>query len=331
MCSNGLTVFLHSFTPAYTSTSIHNYLTSPILKLAAIDIGSNAIRLQVTNVIEYQGKTTFKKIEYVRFPLRLGQDVFEITEENPTHRIGPERSRKFLKLMHAFSLLIELYEVDDYMACATSAMREAENGQELVDEAMRKYGVSIEIIDGEREAEIINNALLSFLEEGNTYLHIDVGGGSTELNLYINKKKVTAKSFPIGSVRRLNTRISLDKVWQDMHDWIQTHIKKQKHKVIAIGTGGNINKIFELSGKKIGKTLSLNKVVSIRDFLASHTLEERINKLQLNPDRADVILPASDIYISAMKWAKATKIIVPDVGLKDGVMQMLYDKHLVVM
>lgn len=301
------------------------------MKLAAIDIGSNAIRLQVTSVIEYQGKTTFKKIEYVRFPLRLGQDVFEIPEENPTHRIGPERSRKFLKLMHAFSLLIELFEVDDYMACATSAMREAENGQALVDETMRKYGLNIDIIDGEKEAEIINNALLSFLEEGNTYLHIDVGGGSTELNLYINKKKVAAKSFPIGSVRRLNTRISLDKVWQDMHDWIQHHIKKQKYKVIAIGTGGNINKINELSGKKIGKTLSLKKVISIRDFLASHTLEERINKLQLNPDRADVILPASDIYIAAMKWAKATKIIVPDVGLKDGVMQMLYNKHMVVL
>lgn len=301
------------------------------MKLAAIDIGSNAIRLQVTNVIEYQGKTTFKKLEYVRFPLRLGQDVFEISEENPTHCIGPERAEKFLKLMHAFSLLIELYEVDDYMACATSAMREAENGQDLVNAARKKFGLDIEIIDGEREADIINNALLSFLEEGITYLHIDVGGGSTELNLYVNKKKIAAKSFPIGSVRRLNTRISLDKVWQDMYDWIRKNIKNQKHRVIAIGTGGNINKIYEISGKKLGKAVSLNKIISTRNFLASHTLEERVNKLQLNADRADVILPASDIYIAAMKWAKASKIIVPDVGLKDGIMQMLYDKHLVIM
>lgn len=299
------------------------------MKLAAIDIGSNAIRLQVTNVIEYQGKTTFKKVEYIRFPLRLGQDVFEISEENPTHRIGPERSAKFLKLMHAFSLLIELYEVDDYMAYATSAMREAENGHDLVHTVRKKYGLNIEIIDGDKEAEIINNALLNFLEDQKTYLHIDVGGGSTELNLYVNKEKVIAKSFPIGSVRRLNTRISLDQVWESMNEWIRSNIKKQHGKVTAIGTGGNINKINELSGKKIGKQLSLNKVISIRDFLAAHTLEERINKLQLNPDRADVILPASDIYISAMKWAKATTILVPDVGLKDGVMKMLYEKHLV--
>ncbi len=299
------------------------------MKLAAIDIGSNAIRLQVTNVIEYEGNITFKKLEYVRFPLRLGQDVFEVTEENPTHRIGPERSAKFLDLMHAFSLLIKLYEVDDYMAYATSAMREAENGQQLVTQTKKKYGLNIQIIDGEKEAEIINNALVSYLEPRKTYLHIDVGGGSTELNLYINKEKVIAKSFPIGSVRRLNTRLSLDKVWQDMQAWIRTHLKKQHGKVTAIGTGGNINKVYELSGKKIGKPMALTKVISIRDFLASHTLEERINKLQLNPDRADVILPAADIYISAMRWAKSTKIIVPDVGLKDGVMQMLYDKHLV--
>lgn len=299
------------------------------MKLAAIDIGSNAIRLQVTNVIEYQGKITFKKLEYVRFPLRLGQDVFEINEENPSHRIGSERSAKFIKLMQAFSLLIELYEVDDYMAFATSAMREAVNGAELVQEVKEKYGLHIEIIDGDKEAEIINNALLNFLEEQKTYLHIDVGGGSTELNLYVNKEKVAAKSFPIGSVRRLNTRISLEQVWEDMHKWIRSNLKKQHGKVTAIGTGGNINKLFDLSGKKIGKPLSLNKVINTRDFLASHTLEERINKLQLNADRADVILPASDIYISAMKWARATKIVVPDVGLKDGVMQMLYKKHLV--
>lgn len=299
------------------------------MKLAAIDIGSNAIRLQVTNVIEYQGKITFKKLEYVRFPLRLGQDVFEISEENPSHRIGSERSAKFIKLMQAFSLLIELYEVDDYMAFATSAMREAVNGAALVYEVKEKYGLHIEIIDGDKEAEIINNALLNFLEEQKTYLHIDVGGGSTELNLYVNKEKVAAKSFPIGSVRRLNTRISLEQVWENMHMWIRSNLKKQYGKVTAIGTGGNINKIFDLSGKKIGKPLSLNKVINMRDFLASHSLEERINKLQLNPDRADVVVPASDIYISAMKWAKATNIVVPDVGLKDGVMQMLYKKHLV--
>lgn len=296
-------------------------------KLAAIDIGSNAIRLQVTSVIKYEEKTTFKKLEYLRFPLRLGQDVFEVSEDNPSHRIGPERSAKFLKLMKAFKLLIDLYEVDDYLGCATSAMREAENGAALVEQVRRELGLELQIIDGDAEAEILNNALMSHLEDENTYLHIDVGGGSTELNLYVNKEKIIAHSFPIGSVRRLNTRKSLDEVGNEMKSWIQQHVKKDFGRVTAIGTGGNINKIFDLSGKKTGKMLTLNSVISTRDFLASHTLEERINKLQLNPDRADVIVPASDIYISAMTWAKASKILVPKVGLKDGVMQVLYDKH----
>ncbi len=298
-----------------------------MLKLAAVDIGSNAIRMQITHVIEYEGTVTFKRLEYVRFPLRLGQDVFEVSEENPSHRIGPPRAAKFLKLMHAFKLLIDLYEVDDYLACATSAMREAENGEELVTRAKEEYGIDIRIIDGDTEAEILKNALLSFLSDGR-YLHIDVGGGSTELNVFVNKEKVAAHSFPIGSVRRLNPRASLDRVGEEMHRWIREHVKSNEGKVTAIGTGGNINKIYDLSGKKLGKTIALSKVISVRDFVASHSLEERINKLQLNADRADVIIPAAEIYISVMKWARATQILVPDVGLKDGVMQMLYEKYL---
>ena len=297
-----------------------------MLKLAAIDIGSNAIRMQVTHVIEYEGNITFKRLEYVRFPLRLGQDVFEVSEDNPSHRISPQRSAKFLKLIHAFKLLIDLYEVDDYMACATSAMREAENGEELVALAREKYGIDIQIIDGDTEADILNNALLCFLDNGR-YLHIDVGGGSTELNVFVDKEKVAARSFPMGSVRRLNLRVSLDQVWNEMRQWIREHVKPDQGKVTAIGTGGNINKIYDLSGKKLGKTIALSRVTSVRDYVAQHTLEERINKLQLNPDRADVIVPAADIYITVMKWAKATQILVPDVGLKDGVMQMLYQKH----
>lgn len=298
-----------------------------MIKLAAIDIGSNAIRLQVTSVISYEEKTTFKRLEYVRFPLRLGQDVFEVTEDNPTQRIGPERASKFLKLMKAFKLLIDLYEVDAYLGCATSAMREAENGAELIAQVREEYGLDLQIIDGDAEAEILNNAMVSLLEENKTYLHIDVGGGSTELNLYVNKEKIMAHSFPIGSVRRLNLRKSLDQVWAEMQQWIKTNVKKEYGKVMAIGTGGNINKIFDLAGKKSGKILHITKVISTRDFVASHTLEERINKLQLNPDRADVIVHASDIYITAMQWAKSTMILVPNVGLKDGVMQLLYEKY----
>lgn len=299
-----------------------------MIKLAAIDIGSNAIRLQVTSVISYEEKITFKKLEYVRFPLRLGQDVFEVTEDNPTQRIGPERAAKFLKLMKAFKLLIDLYEVDEYLGCATSAMREAENGAELIEQVRSEHGLELQIIDGDSEAEILNNAMVSFLEENQTYLHIDVGGGSTELNLYVNKEKIMARSFPIGSVRRLNTRKSLDQVSQEIQQWIKTNVKKEYGKVTAIGTGGNINKIFDLAGKKSGKILPINKVISTRNFIAGHTQEERINKLQLNPDRADVIVHASDIYIAAMQWAKSTTILVPNVGLKDGVMQMLYQKHM---
>lgn len=298
------------------------------MKLAAIDIGSNAIRLQVTNVLVYEGKISFKKIEYVRFPLRLGQDVFEKTASHPGRRISPECSEKFLKLMHAFSLLIELYQVDHYMACATSAMREAENGRALVEKVAHDYGLQIEIIDGEREAEIINHALLGYLESDKNYLHVDVGGGSTELNIYLDRKKVAARSFPVGSVRRLNSQDPLDQVWDDMKAWIKKYIGKNKYKVTAIGTGGNINKIYELSGSKAGKPLAINKIIGIRNFLAGHTLEERINKLQLNADRADVILPAADIYIAVMKWSGSTKIVVPHVGLKDGIMQMLYEKQL---
>lgn len=300
-----------------------------MIRLAAIDIGSNAIRLQVSRVISYEEKTTFKRLEYVRFPLRLGQDVFEISEENPGKRISQPLWEKFMKLMNAFRLLLDLYEVDKYLGCATSAMREAENGPELVAQVREQYGLDLQIIDGDKEAEILNYALLSFLEPGKTYLHVDVGGGSTELNLYMDRTKVTARSFPIGSVRRLNTRKSLDEVWEEMHQWIKANVKKEFGKVTAIGTGGNINKIFDLSGKRNTKILPLSKVISTRDFVASHSLEDRINKLQLNPDRADVIVPASDIYITAMQWARASQILVPDVGLKDGIMQMLYEKHVV--
>ena len=297
-----------------------------MLKLAAIDIGSNAIRLQITHVLEYEESTTFKRLEYVRFPLRLGQDVFAVTEENPARCIGPERADKFMKLMHAFKLLIDLYEVDDYLACATSAMREAENGPAIIASVKKKLGLTVEIIDGDREADILNQALFQYLDEGK-YLHIDVGGGSTELNVVINKEKVAARSFPIGSVRRLNPHVSQDKVWKEMKQWIRQYVKPEYGKVTAIGTGGNINKIFDLSGKVPGKTMALSKVVSVRDFVASHTLEERIHKLRLNADRADVLVPASEIYISAMKWAHATQVLVPNVGLKDGIMQMLYQKN----
>ncbi|AYB32845.1 phosphatase [Chryseolinea soli] len=289
------------------------------MKLAAIDIGSNAIRFQVSTVLDSSPTLLFKKLEYVRFPLRLGHDVFT------TGRISDKSIGKFKKLMTAFKLLVDLYEVDDYMFCATSAMRESENGAELVHQVANELGVMIHIIDGNREAELINRAIHSFLTE-KTYLHIDVGGGSTELNLYVKGKKIKTRSFKIGSVRVLERNDS-PVMWEDMEHWVKEHIKKSFGKVTAVGTGGNISKIFELAKMKPGKTISRQKVKDIRDMIEGFSLEERIYKLQMNPDRADVIIPASRIYIQVMEWANASSILVPEVGLKDGIMMYLYEKN----
>ena len=289
------------------------------MKLAVVDIGSNAIRFQVSSVLVGQPQVIFKKLEYVRFPLRLGHDVF--TEG----RISAKSIAKFKKLMLTYKLLIELYEVDDYLICATSAMRESVNGQDLADEVEREIGLSINIIDGNQEAEMIDRAISTYLAS-DTYLHIDVGGGSTELNLYYNGKKIKTRSFKIGSVRILEHHDSPE-IWADMEKWIKEKVKREYGKVTAVGTGGNITKIFELANRKPGKTITAKKVVEIRDMIASHSIEERIYKLQMNPDRADVILPASSIYLKVMEWAHAFKILVPEVGLKDGMMLHLYERN----
>lgn len=289
------------------------------MKLAAVDIGSNAIRFQVSTVLDNDDVVLFKKLEYVRFPLRLGHDVFT------TGRISAESQVKFRKLMKAYKLLLELYEVHDFMFCATSAMREAENGQLLVNEIFEELAIPIHIIDGNREAELINRAIHSYLTD-KTYLHIDVGGGSTELNLYTAGKKVKTRSFKIGSVRVLEHNDS-PLMWQDMEKWIKEHVKKDLGKVTAVGTGGNISKIFELARVRPGKTMSLKRIRDIRTTIERFSMDERIYKLQMNPDRADVIIPATDIYIKVMEWAHASSILVPDVGLKDGMMLLMFEKN----
>lgn len=289
------------------------------MKLAAIDIGSNAIRFQISTVLNNQDEISFKKLEYIRFPLRLGHDVF--TQQ----RISPKSEAKFLKLMKAFSLLIDLYEVKDHMICATSAMRESTNGLEIVEKVKRETNLDIEIIDGEKEAEMINDSLTLFINDEQN-LHIDVGGGSTELNLYQNGLKIASHSFKIGSVRKLENKEEPDS-WLEMKNWVNNHINGKFQHIVAIGTGGNINKIFELAEKKSGYTLSLKKIAQIHDYLMGYSLNERINVLRLNPDRADVIIPASRIYMAVMKWAGAKKMKVPAVGLKDGIIKSLYEKH----
>jgi exopolyphosphatase/guanosine-5'-triphosphate,3'-diphosphate pyrophosphatase len=289
------------------------------LKLAAVDIGSNAIRLQVTNVTYYQEKATFKKVEYVRFPLRLGKDVFL------HQKICDSNKKKFIKLMHAFHLLIDLYEVDDYLVCATSAMREANNGAEIVNEVEKQFGLTINIIDGDREADLINIALRNHIDH-KTYLHIDVGGGSTELNIYKNAQKIASHSFRLGSVRTLDGQVPQE-VWDTMTDFIRTHLNK-KEAITCIGTGGNINKIFELSKPSNKKRfLDMSKIQEVLAHLESFSYEERINILNLNPDRADVIIPAARIYLAAMNAAHSKRMLVPDVGLKDGLVSVLYERN----
>lgn len=289
------------------------------LKLAVIDIGSNAIRFQVSSATEYEGEYIFKKIEYVRFPLRLGHDVFNYNE------IGVESEAKFLKLMHAYKLLIELYDVDDYMICATSAMREAKNAEKIVRKVYDTLGLKIEIIEGEKEAEIISQAIVKHLDDRN-FLHIDVGGGSTELNLYVDRQKVAMQSFKMGSVRRLENTKNTN--WKDIEDWINSKQKYIKGELIAVGTGGNINKIFEFVRVKDVNIISLSEIERTKRLLASYSLTEMKMELKLNDDRADVIIPATEIYMEVMKIAGAKRMLVPDVGLKDGMLKILLEKQL---
>jgi len=289
------------------------------VKLAVIDIGSNAIRFQVSSVTDYQGEFVFKKIEYVRFPLRLGHDVFN------DHEIGAQSEAKFVKLMHAYKLLLELYEVDDCMIYATSAMREAKNAEKIVRKVYDTLGLKIEIIEGEKEAEIISQAIVSHLDDRN-FLHIDVGGGSTELNLYVNRQKVAIHSFKMGSVRKLeNTK---NATWEEIKHWIDSKQKFIKGELIAVGTGGNINKIFEFARVKDGNIITLSEIERTKRLLASYSQTEMKMELKLNDDRADVIIPATEIYSEVMKIAGAKRMIIPDVGLKDGMLKMLLEKQL---
>lgn len=291
------------------------------MRLAAIDIGSNAIRFQVSNILEHnKDKLIFKRLEYVRFPLRLGQDVFT------KGYITDEKKLKLIKLLKTFQLLIELYEVDDYEVCATSALRESTNGTEIVQEVFNEIGMPINVIDGESEANLINVAIKDFLKDGN-FLHIDVGGGSTELNLYINSTKIVSKSFRIGSVRRLE-QFDIPSSWVEAKEWVIDNVRKKYENVTAIGTGGNINKLFDLAKLKAGKPLTLKKIKSIVKQLSIYSYEERQNHLQLNADRADVIIPASEIYTAVMEWSGAINILVPNVGLKDGLLLHIYHKNL---
>jgi len=289
-----------------------------IKKYAAIDIGSNAVRLLISNIIEQDGKPVqFKKNSLVRVPIRLGADVFI------KNKISKGNTKRMLDTMLAFQLLMTSHKVVKYKACATSAMRESENGKEIVDLVKAHAGISIDIIGGEEEAAIIAATDLNkYIDPNKTYLYIDVGGGSTEFTVIDQGKQVASRSFKIGTVRLLNDMVKKE-TWQELQDWITKHAK-EFHKIDVIGSGGNINKIFKISGKKLGKPLTYFYMTSYYDILQGYSYEERITELGLNQDRADVIIPAMRIYLSAMKWSGAKNIYVPKIGLADGIIKSIY-------
>lgn len=289
-----------------------------IKKFAAIDIGSNAMRLLITNIVEQDDKETqFNKSSLVRVPIRLGQDAFTVGE------ISEDNISRMVDAMKAFKLLMKVHKVEKYLACATSAMREAYNGKEVVEIIKNKADIKIEIIDGKKEAAIIASTdLHHLLKTEQTYLYVDVGGGSTEFSLFSNGKIVASKSFKAGTVRLLNEVVS-EIVWQEIEKWIKTNTEGFDN-ISLIGSGGNINKIFKMSGKHEDKPLSYIYMNSQYTYLNSMSYEQRIAELGLNPDRADVIIPALRVYLNAMKWSGARNIYVPKIGLSDGIVKALY-------
>ena len=292
-----------------------------IKKYAAIDIGSNAIRLLISSVTTMDGKNPrFKKTSLVRVPIRLGADVFV------KNKISKKNTARLIDAMHSYSLLMKTHGIEHYRACATSAMRNAKNGVDVVKEIKEKTGITIEIIDGKDEAAIISMTDLTELTSGpRAFLYVDVGGGSTEFTVFYEGERQASKSFKLGTVRLINNLVTQD-LWDEVKNWIKINTEEYD-KISLIGSGGNINNIFKNSGKAVGKPLSYMYLVSYYQLLKSFTYEERIWELNLNHDRADVIVPATKIFLSAMKWSKAQKIYVPKIGLADGIIKSLYSKY----
>jgi len=292
-----------------------------VKKLAAIDIGSNAIRILISNVFEVEGsQPIFMKSEMVRVPIRLGEDSFTVGE------ISPKNIKRIIKAMKAFKLIMKINGVKHYMACATSALRESNNSEEILKKVKKKTGIKIEVIDGKREAQIISNTtIIDSIGQNKNYLYVDVGGGSTEFSVLQNGKRITSKSFKVGTVRMLNDTVN-DKVWLEIEKWIVTNTKKTS-KINLLGTGGNINKLFKLSNTKEGKPLMFITLNTFYQEFKKISYEERILKYNLNLDRADVILPALEIFLKALKWSGASKVYVPKIGLSDGMVRVMYKKY----
>jgi exopolyphosphatase / guanosine-5'-triphosphate,3'-diphosphate pyrophosphatase len=284
---------------------------------AAIDIGSNAVRVLISNVIQTKEGVHFQKNALVRAPIRLGEDSFTLGE------ISNKSLKRMIKAMKAFKLLMKVHGVSHYQAYATSALREANNSRDVVKQVKKKSGIKIEIIDGRKEAEIISNSKIAdFLNTQKTFLFVDVGGGSSEFTFINEGKRICSKSFKIGTVRLINNLVD-DRVWDAIRNWIIKNAQPYR-KITLMGSGGNINKLFKLSNVKEGKPLSVIKLNQIFMELESLSYEERIVKFELNPDRADVIIPAARIYLKALEWSGGQNIYVPKFGLSDGIIKYMH-------
>ena len=292
-----------------------------IEKFAAIDIGSNAIRLLITNVIIKKGfPIKFIKSSIVRVPIRLGQESFTIGE------ISSKNVSKIVQTIKAFKHIIKVNEVKSSLAFATSALREANNSKEIIKEVKKKTKLKIEIIDGSKEAKIISlNNIFEYLNKNRIFIYVDVGGGSTEFSIIENGKRKNSKSFKIGTIRMIN-KITSEDVWNQIRIWIKSNIR-QHSKIALIGSGGNINKIFKIAGVLDSRPLTLIKLNSIYKSLIKMSYEERIINFDLNPDRSDVIIPAAEIFLKALEWSESSEIYVPKVGLADGMVRLLYRKY----
>lgn len=292
-----------------------------IKKYAAIDIGSNAMRLLIVMVVESGDEIDFKKVSLVRLPIRLGQDAFT------DHSLQKSTVSKFMEGMKAFKIIMDLHEIKDYMAVATSAMRESENGAGIIRLIKNNTGIDIQIIDGKVEAEIIFKAHFrkSMFMDIN-YVYVDVGGGSTEITILSGQKIIDSKSFKIGTIRMMNEMVSKEQ-WREMKEWVKSKTHGLEH-VEMIGSGGNINKIYKLMNVTYPQPVLYHEFKAIKQTLSKMSYDQRIKTFQLNPDRADVIVPASDIYYSVMKWADSSIMHVPKIGLSDGIVQLLHEKNM---
>lgn len=294
------------------------------MKFAAIDIGSNAARLLIVDVIEQKNKKPeFNKINLVRVPLRLGMDVFK------SKQISPEREDMILESMQAFRHLLSAYKVPYLRACATSAMRDAKNSVDIIDKVKKAADINIEIISGDEEASLVfENHFAESLDNKKGYLYIDVGGGSTELSFFKDGKHIYRKSFNIGTIRILQGLVT-EANWEELQLAIKTYIKNASVSLTAIGSGGNINKVFSMSKRKDGTPLHLPLLKEYLTELEPLSVTERIEKYNLREDRADVIVPALQIYVNVMKWSGIKEILVPKIGLADGLVHKMYEEFLI--